>query len=275
MKTTWYYIDENGDKKGPFSFDELKDAHLSEDTLVWTESMQDWEKAKNVPLLDGLWTKTPPPTPKEKVNSNQSSESGSEEKLEEQKGERKFIDGLFKALLLTIGVPFFAFMSDAKAAEMGNRYYITSGLITVATILVYIDLKRYLNSMNSFSRANGVISMIILLEIAVYAIDYFYPIHQLNLETTSTAVIIGIVGTAVLCIIAQFALAVQLLSMKNDFSRWAKPFAYSLFMSIAGVFIYSFNEEYVHIGECLTALPFFVLMLLFGVTNYKMSETDE
>ena len=272
MKATWYYIDENGDKKGPFSFDELKESPLSEDTLVWTESMQDWEKAKNVPLLDGLWTKAPPPTPKEKVNSDQSSEAGSEEQVEEQKGERKFTDGLFKALLLTVGVPFFTFMSDAKATEMGNRYYITSGLIAVATILVLIDLKRYLNSMNSFSRANGMISMIILLEIVGYAIDYFYPIHQLDFETASTAVIIGILGAAALYLIVQVILAIQLLTMKNDFSGWAKPFACSVFVAITGTVISSFNEEYMFIGACLTALPFLVLVLLFGVTNYKMSE---
>jgi hypothetical protein len=60
--------------------------------------------------------------------------------------------------------------------------------------------------------------------------------------------------------------------MKNDFSGWAKPFACSVFVAITGTVISSFNEEYMTIGACLTALPFLVLVLLFGVTNYKMSE---
>lgn len=59
-----YYIYENGQQSGPFSIEQLKIMHLSDNTNVWCEGMAKWDKAKNVPELDILFqSSTPPPPP--------------------------------------------------------------------------------------------------------------------------------------------------------------------------------------------------------------------
>jgi len=59
-----YYIIENNEKKGPFSFEELKEFKISFNTLIWTEGLTDWTKAKNIDELKTILDKIPPPIPK-------------------------------------------------------------------------------------------------------------------------------------------------------------------------------------------------------------------
>ncbi len=61
-----YYIIENNEKKGPFSFEKLKEFKISFDTLIWTEGFTDWTKAKNIDELKADLDKIPPPLPKNK-----------------------------------------------------------------------------------------------------------------------------------------------------------------------------------------------------------------
>ncbi len=61
-----YFVIENDVQKGPFTIYELKDKHISSDTLVWTEGMENWTPAWQVPelkslLYPGQETPTPPP----------------------------------------------------------------------------------------------------------------------------------------------------------------------------------------------------------------------
>jgi len=58
-----YYIVEKGQKSGPFSAEELKQKGLHRDTLVWTEGLDNWTKAENIPMLKEVLRATPPPIP--------------------------------------------------------------------------------------------------------------------------------------------------------------------------------------------------------------------
>lgn len=62
-----YYFIIGKEQKGPFSLEELKVNNLTNETLVWTEEMDGWEKLKNLPdLRDILKVKNvPPPLPSE------------------------------------------------------------------------------------------------------------------------------------------------------------------------------------------------------------------
>ncbi len=275
METNWYYIDENGDKQGPFNYEELKKEPLNDTTMVWTDSMNDWEKAKNVATLKGFWTKNPPPTPKEKAKSERRTYKSENEGVKvdfEDKSKNKFFDGMWKALILTVGLPIYLLTTDASSTkELSNQSLIFSGLLTLATIWVYLDLKRYLNQMNNFSRANGLISFIIMLELAGFAIDYFYPGDTLNFETKSTSMVIILSAIPILYLITHIIFAIVLLTIKKDFSGWVKPFSITILVSLISLIILAFDENNV-LAVCLFALPFLVLVILFGVTNYELSE---
>jgi uncharacterized RDD family membrane protein YckC len=58
----WYYIENDG-KKGPYTIEELKDKNINPDTLVWTDKMTNWEKAKHIEPLRKIIVAVPPPIP--------------------------------------------------------------------------------------------------------------------------------------------------------------------------------------------------------------------
>ncbi len=68
--TAVYHVALGGESRGPYSLDLLKqqkaNGTLGEDTLVWTQGMNEWQPAGSVPALAELWERsetTPPPIP--------------------------------------------------------------------------------------------------------------------------------------------------------------------------------------------------------------------
>ncbi|MGI6223293.1 MAG: GYF domain-containing protein [Prevotella sp.] len=63
----YFILDSNSQQLGPFSIYELKDRGISEQTLVWTDGMPDWQPAWKVEEIKKLIfdqpTGTPPPPP--------------------------------------------------------------------------------------------------------------------------------------------------------------------------------------------------------------------
>lgn len=64
---TEYYFLKGKDQKGPFIIEQLSDKGLTNETLVWTEGMENWKKLKDIPeLVQTLKPKSvPPPHPNE------------------------------------------------------------------------------------------------------------------------------------------------------------------------------------------------------------------
>lgn len=58
-----YYIIENGQQYGPFTFDQLRARNITDETIVWHEGMAKWGKAKDVPSLRPLLQMGTPPPP--------------------------------------------------------------------------------------------------------------------------------------------------------------------------------------------------------------------
>lgn len=58
-----YYYLENSLKVGPFSFEELKDKEIEEDTLMWHKGLEDWIPAKKIEELKDILELKPPPIP--------------------------------------------------------------------------------------------------------------------------------------------------------------------------------------------------------------------
>lgn len=55
----YFYIDIEGKQKGTFSPDELRDEHVRPETLVWTQGMEQWQRAAEVAELSALFTGSP------------------------------------------------------------------------------------------------------------------------------------------------------------------------------------------------------------------------
>lgn len=70
----YYFIQQEGTKKGPFKLPELKELTIYFDELVWRSDSDQWKKASEFEELSGIFIIKPPPTPKEQkiaeVNRN-------------------------------------------------------------------------------------------------------------------------------------------------------------------------------------------------------------
>ena len=53
-----YYYSDNGNQKGPVSYDELKKVGISKETLVWRDGFDDGREAGTVPELNGIFIET-------------------------------------------------------------------------------------------------------------------------------------------------------------------------------------------------------------------------
>jgi len=62
----YYFIQQNGTKKGPFKLSEIKELIIYFDELVWRSDSDQWKKASELEELIDILIVKPPPTPKEK-----------------------------------------------------------------------------------------------------------------------------------------------------------------------------------------------------------------
>ncbi len=60
----------NEEKVGPLTFEELKEANINEDTLIWFDGLADWERAGGIEELREIFELIPPPLDFEEKNSS-------------------------------------------------------------------------------------------------------------------------------------------------------------------------------------------------------------
>lgn len=53
-----YFYSDNGEQRGPVSYDELNQIGISKNTLVWRDGLDDWKEAGSIPELSGLFAET-------------------------------------------------------------------------------------------------------------------------------------------------------------------------------------------------------------------------
>lgn len=66
MNKKKYFIAEDGEQKGPFSINELKEMSICKTTLIWKEGFDDWTEAGKIEKLQILLKITPPKLPENK-----------------------------------------------------------------------------------------------------------------------------------------------------------------------------------------------------------------
>jgi uncharacterized RDD family membrane protein YckC len=70
-----YFLVENGQQVGPFSYEQLSTKVIFKDTLVWTAELDTWTQAGYLPILKEIITQTPPPIPNAGQRQNTTSVS--------------------------------------------------------------------------------------------------------------------------------------------------------------------------------------------------------
>lgn len=70
IKHHLYFIEENNEKAGPFSFDELAQKRIPESTLIWRNGLDNWIPAKQLQEISEFVIYNPPPFPKETGDKN-------------------------------------------------------------------------------------------------------------------------------------------------------------------------------------------------------------
>lgn len=75
----YYYINKEGEQQGPFSLEELAEANITNETLVWKKGEKSWVKAYELEDLNEHFETIPPPVPKQKTEKELK-----EDKLEKQ-----------------------------------------------------------------------------------------------------------------------------------------------------------------------------------------------
>jgi hypothetical protein len=63
-----YFVEKKGLQEGPLTFDELAEMRLLSGTRVWRTGMDGWDLAENIPELEPILIKRPPPLKKPKAD---------------------------------------------------------------------------------------------------------------------------------------------------------------------------------------------------------------
>ena len=63
-----YFYSDGKEKFGPFSFEELKNENITQDTLIWFEGLEDWKPAKDISEFEEIFKLIPPPINPEKLD---------------------------------------------------------------------------------------------------------------------------------------------------------------------------------------------------------------
>ena len=77
-----YFYSDGKEKKGPYSFEELKNEDINKDTLVWFEGLEDWKPVKEIKELEEILQLTPPPITINEIETD-SINNESEERIED------------------------------------------------------------------------------------------------------------------------------------------------------------------------------------------------
>lgn len=113
----FYFIQQNGNKNGPFDLSELRDQVIYHDQLVWRSDNENWKVASEFEELEGTYIFKPPPTPKERKAQKAN-----------EKFKKKIIENLFGLYIVASIILGFASYGIAKSSwqnyikKTGGKY---------------------------------------------------------------------------------------------------------------------------------------------------------
>jgi hypothetical protein len=290
MKKHWYYIDENNERKGPMSFDEIKLRRILRDTMVWNESMSDWDKAENIAELDNfIIDKIQPPPLSEK-------EDKKETKLKEKESQDSSIDtpskftskdawnGILAAILLTVVLFAFELLYEKIFSE--DNYLRRVLIILVICVNHYRlfgkYLRKYLNICCSYQNANNFLDITVVSFISLNLIQIFYNPTNLFANETVSFLDVVLIILLIVHVVSYIGLGFKLLSINNDFSGITKALGASILFSVLYIVYALINDITLNQKEpfssdnlwylFLTNLPHLIMIVMFFAVIGKLEE---
>ena len=117
----YYFYTDGEEEFGPFSITDLKEKDIKRNTKVWTQGMNEWQEAGNIPDLEELLALTPPPFSKEKMKL----ETVSQDPVSQQTRKYPPKTWLVESILVTLFccLPF-GIVGIINAAKVESRFYI-------------------------------------------------------------------------------------------------------------------------------------------------------
>jgi hypothetical protein len=283
MGKKWYFIDKDGDKKGPYSFDEISKREIKENTLIWTEGMMDWKEAKIIDEFKIRFGQKPPPTPKEKMDGYEKDNGKREYKG--VKTEKYIINSYNSAFYFAIIYAIFNgfYFYKVFTFEFYNMDIVKQIVIQIISISIFVYLtyllKEYLTKLNKYTKANKHIDTII------FATVLFTIADIIENNTYNSEVIryieLGSIGLGLVTLFAYLALSIKLLGIDYDFSGFIKVFAVVsivfpvLSLVFATIHVIEETEETLILSVISSIIPVLFLGILFYITKQRIDSHNE
>ena len=228
--TVWYML-VDGQQKGPFSIEVLKNK-ISRDTLVWRAGLTDWVLCVELNEFKDLFSHIPPPIP----NAADQSEDGTINYTPVQLSK---MNSAYGNSIILIVISFIAGIIELTGHGETKAYSILTFVSGVTYVRVLLGLKYFLNHLKSYCKANANIIWMIILALVGYTSSAFY--YRSNWEQQINGdnyLIVLFIGTVLVLLQAyhNIALAVKLLKIEGTDLQYFRAFAVAEIM-ILGIFI--------------------------------------
>ena len=138
-----YYYSDNGNQRGPVSYEDLKKAGISKDTLVWKDGFDDWQEAGSVPELIGIFSESAPIVESAlQQESSSSADSSVEENGMDELDNTKMFNNAFlftgRARRLEFWLAYFIFMACMMfPAAMAGAWGDSDALTVIGVIIIF------------------------------------------------------------------------------------------------------------------------------------------
>lgn len=290
MKKHWYYVDEKNERHGPMSLEELKTRRILKKTMVWNETMSDWDKAQNIDeLKDVIIDKIQPPPFVNKENEEKPIENkqGPKDISSEDSSEFTSKD-VWSGIWAAISLLFFVSIFELFYEKIFYEYnYLKRGLLILVICINYYHLigkylRKYLNISCAYSKANIFIDITVFSFITLNIIQFFYDVDNVFASESVSFISIVILVLLLTFVISFIGLAVKLLFIENDFSGLTKIVGASMIFSIIYTIYAVMNNINLNPKEPFSSdnlwyfflmnLPYLMLIILFIVTLGKLNE---
>lgn len=291
MKKHWYYVDEQNERHGPMSLDEIKLRRILKSTLIWNETMKDWERAENcAELKEILVDKTQPPPVSEKINSgNRRIEQNDEAQTLGNENTSVFTSNeALSAIWVSV---LFILLSSAVELFLDTDYFKEShfkkGLIIILMCWNFYQLfgkhfRNYLNSVCRYNKANNFLGATVFSFLAISVMQIFYDFDTLFESEEITFIMFSIIVLMLVYVISYIGLSLKLLFMNNDYSGLPRLVGGSMaFSSIYLIYMvlndFTLNKVEPFSSENLWYLfifnlPYFIMIFMFFTTKEKLTD---
>lgn len=271
-----FYIAENGQKTGPFNIEELKQRAIYKDTLIWTESFDNWTRADQIPILKDIISSLPPPIPKtveenqkEKIKSQLSSDSQSNiQSINPQ----DFTYAIFAAALSII-LSFASYLIDDDNSKL---YWKITIFTLFAEVRLWLYFRKYLENFKA-TKAIILTGWNIAMTISFGILEILLKIlpdegateEWQDAETYALLLFVFFIVIAISSFIVWVKLGIALQKIKNDFIGLLKELGMSIaflfpaviLLVIAGGIIE--NKTISLLGIALSNIPTVIMIMIF------------